>query len=199
MTVSAEQVKILREKTNAGFMECKKALAETDGNIDKAVELLRKRGVAVAAKKSSRSAKEGLVESYIHIGGKIGVLLEVNCETDFVARNDSFKQFVSDVAMQIAATNPQYLKPEDVPAEIVAKEKEILASQAGDKPAHILEKMLEGKISKFYSEVCLLEQPFVKDDKIKIKEYLTNIIAKIGENILIRRFTRYQIGEEISS
>ncbi|MCP4649114.1 MAG: translation elongation factor Ts [PVC group bacterium] len=197
MTVSAELVKQLRDKTNAGFMDCKKALAETKGDLDKAVDILRKRGVAVAAKKSSRTAKDGLVQSYIHMGGKIGVLVEINCETDFVARNESFQQFVKDVAMHVAAANPQYLKPEDVPAEIIEKEKEIMAGQAPDKPAHILEKMLVGKLNKFYAEVCLLEQPFVKDDKMKIKDYLNSVIANIGENILIRRFTRYQLGEEL--
>ena len=197
MTVSADQIKTLRDKTNAGFMDCKKALVESNGDMDKAIEGLRKRGVAVAAKKSSRTANQGLIESYIHLGGKIGVLLEVNCETDFVARNEMFQQFVRDVAMQVAAANPTYLNSEDVPAEIVEKEKEILASQAGDKPAHILEKMLDGKIKKYYSQVCLLEQAYVKDDKIKIKDYLTTVIGKIGENIVIRRFVRFQLGEEL--
>ncbi len=197
MTVSMEQVKLLREKTNAGFMDCKAALIETSGDIEKAIDVLRKKGLAIAAKKSSRAAKDGCIESYIHLGGKMGVLLEINCETDFVAKNDQFKQFVKDVAMQIAAANPQYLKIEDVPQDVIARENEIFKSQAGDKPAHIVEKMLKGKLNKFYQEVCLLEQVFIKDDKTKIKDYLASIIAKVGENIIIRRFTRYQLGEEI--
>jgi len=197
MTVSTDKIKMLREKTNAGFMDCKDALVKTKGDVDKAVDELRKKGLAIAAKKSSRVAKEGCIESYIHLGGKIGVMVEVNCETDFVARNEQFKQFIKDVAMQIAASNPRYLKTEDVPQEIVEKEKEILKAQAPDKPANILEKMITGKLNKFYQEVCLLEQPYIKDDKIKIKDYLTSVIAKIGENIVIRRFTRYQLGEEI--
>jgi len=192
-----DQIKLLREKTNAGFMDCKNALLEVKGNIDKAIEVLRKRGLVIAAKKSSRAAKEGCIESYIHLGGKIGVLVEINCETDFVARNEQFRQFVKDIAMQIAATNPRFLKVEDVPPEVTEKEKEILKSQAGNKPQAILEKMISGKLNKFYQEVCLLEQPFIKDEKIKIKDYLTSVIAKIGENIVIRRFTRYQLGEEI--
>ena len=194
MAVLTDQIKTLRDKTNAGFMDCKNALSESNGDMEKAIEILRKRGVAVAAKKSSRTANQGLVESYIHLGGKIGVLLEVNCETDFVARNEIFQKFVKDVAMQIAAANPTYLIPEDVPVEIVAKEKEILASQSGDKPAHILEKMLAGKINKYYSEVCLLEQPYVKEPSIKIKDLLSENIAAIGENIIIKRFVRYQLG-----
>jgi len=197
MTVSTDKIKLLRDKTNAGFMDCKNALENTKGDVDKAVDELRKKGLAIAAKKSSRVAKEGCIESYIHLGGKIGVLVEINCETDFVARNEQFKQFVKDVAMQIAASNPRYLKIEDVPQEIVEKEKEILKAQAPDKPANILEKMLVGKLNKFYQEVCLLEQLYIKDDKIKIKDYLTSVVAKIGENIVIRRFTRYQLGEEI--
>lgn len=197
MAVTTEQIKLLREKTNAGFMDCKEVLIKTDGNIDEAVAELRKKGIAVAAKRAGKVAKEGLIESYIHLGGKIGVLLEVNCETDFVARNDQFQQFVKDVAMQVAATSPAYLCKEDVPEELIAKEKEIIISQAGDKPANVVEKMIAGKINKFYQEVCLLEQVFVKNDKLKIKDYLNDIITKIGENIKVRRFTRYQIGEEL--
>ncbi|MBU0635039.1 MAG: translation elongation factor Ts [Candidatus Omnitrophica bacterium] len=197
MTVQIDKVKLLREKTSAGFIDCKNALIKTNGDIEKAVEELRKKGLAVAAKRSGKVAKEGCVASYIHLGGKIGVLLEVNCETDFVAKNEQFQQFVKDVAMQVAASNPQYLKIEDVPEEVKNKEKEILAAQSPDKPPQILEKMLSGKLNKFYQEVCLLEQPFIKDDKIKIKDYLNSIIGKIGENIMIRRFTRYQLGEEI--
>ncbi|MCK4994790.1 MAG: translation elongation factor Ts [Candidatus Omnitrophica bacterium] len=197
MSVSADQIKSLREKTNAGFMDCKKVLIETDGDIEKAIAALRKKGLAVAAKRAGKAAKEGLVESYIHLGGKIGVLVEVNCETDFVAKNEQFQQFVKDVAMQIAAAHPQFLEPSQVPAELVEKEKEIITAQAGNKPANVIEKMIAGKINKFYSEVCLLEQPFVKDDKIKIKDYLNSIIAKIGENIKIRRFSRFQLGEDL--
>ena len=197
MTVSADQIKLLREKTNAGFMDCKKALTESGGDIEKAISELRKKGLAVAAKRAGRSVKEGIVESYIHLGGKIGVLIEVNCETDFVARNEQFKEFVKDVAMQLAATNPQYLTPEEVPQDIIEKEKEIISSQAKDKPANVIEKMVAGKLNKFYQEVCLLEQLFVKNDNIKIKDYLNSVIGKIGENIMIRRFARYQLGEEI--
>ncbi|MBU1087037.1 MAG: translation elongation factor Ts [Candidatus Omnitrophica bacterium] len=197
MAVTTEQIKLLREQTNAGFMDCKNVLVKTNGNIDEAVAELRKKGLAVAAKRADKAAKEGIIESYIHLGGKIGVLVEINCETDFVARNAQFQQFVKDVAMHIAAASPQFLNKEDVPQALLDKEKEIISSQAGDKPANVVEKMLEGKINKFYQEVCLLEQTFVKDDKLKIKDYLNSIIAKIGENIRIRRFARYQIGEEI--
>lgn len=197
MTITTEQIKLLREKTNAGFMDCKKVLIETNGDIEKAIAELRKKGLAVAAKRASRTAKQGCIQSYIHLGGKIGVLVEVNCETDFVARNEQFKEFVKDVAMQIAASNPQYLKIEDVPQEVIEKEKEIIVSQAKGKQANVIEKMAAGKLNKFYQEVCLLEQPYVKDDKIKIKDYLNSIIAKIGENIIIRRFSRYELGEEI--
>lgn len=197
MAVTTEQIKLLREKTNAGFMDCKKVLEQTNGNIDEAIAELRKKGLAVAAKRASKAAKEGIIESYIHLGGKIGVLVEVNCETDFVARNEQFQQFVKDVAMQVAAASPQFLDKDDVPQELIDKEREIIASQAGDKPANVVEKMIAGKINKFYQEVCLVEQVFVKNDKLTIKDYLNDIIAKIGENIKIRRFVRYQIGEEI--
>jgi len=197
MIVSADQIKQLREKTNAGFMDCKKALMESGGDIEKAIAELRKKGLAVAAKRAGCSAKEGLVQSYIHLGGKIGVLLEVNCETDFVARNEQFQEFVKNVAMQIAAASPLYLKPEDVPGDVIEKEKEIIASQAKGKPANVIEKMVAGKLNKFFQEVCLLEQLYVKDDKMKIKDYLNSLIGKIGENIVIRRFVRYQLGEEI--
>ncbi|RKY36395.1 MAG: translation elongation factor Ts [Candidatus Omnitrophota bacterium] len=194
MAVSMEQIKLLREKTNAGVLNCKNALNESNGDIDKAVDILRKKGMSVAAKKSTRTAKQGCVESYIHPGGKIGVLVEINCETDFVARNEHFKQLVKDIAMHIAATNPLYLKKEDVPEEVIDKEKEIFRALAKGKPEHILEKMLAGKINKFCQQVCLLEQAFVKDDKITIKDYVTSVIAKVGENILIKRFTCYHLG-----
>ena len=197
MDVSATLVKELREKTNAGMMDCKVALVEAKGDLKTAVEILRKKGLSSAAKKLSREAKEGVVASYIHLAGKIGVLLEVNCETDFVAKNQLFQEFIRDVALQIAAANPRYLRREDVPAELLTKEKEILASQVKGKPANVVEKIVQGKLEKFFQEICLLEQPFVKDGNVSIKDLLNNKIAQIGENILIRRFVRYQVGEEI--
>lgn len=191
-----DAIKKLREKTNAGIVACQKALKESNGDIDKAVEVLRKQGVALASKKGGRAAKEGRVESYIHQGGKIGVLVEVNCESDFVARNDDFKVFVKDVAMQIAASSPLYVRKEDVPEEAVQKETEIIKAQLTGKPAAAIEKIVEGKLAKFYEDACLLEQPFIKDPSMKIKDILTSMVAKIGENILIRRFVRFQAGEE---
>jgi len=197
MAISADLVKKLREKTNAPMMDCKKALEESNGNMEIAVDLLKKRGQIVALKKAGRSAKEGVIGSYIHLNGKIGVLLEVNCETDFVSRNEEFKQFVKDVSMQIAATSPSYVSREEVPANITEKEKDSLKEGIKNKPENVIEKIVQGKLEKFYSEVCLIDQPFVKDDKIAIKDYLTNLIGKIGENIVIRRFVRFQVGEEI--
>ena len=196
MSVSAAQVKELREKTGAGMLDCRNALVEVNGDIDKAVDLLREKGLSQAAKKSSRIAAEGLVDSYIH-GGRIGVLVEVNTETDFVAKNDEFKEFVRDLAMQIAAANPKYISIEDVPEEEVNKEKEILIHQVINegKPEHVAEKIVEGRLGKFYEQICLLEQPFIKDSNIKIKDLLNNKISKIGENIVIRRFERYEVGE----
>ncbi len=191
-----DAIKVLREKTNAGMVACKKALREADGNVDKAIEILRKQGVAMATKKGGRAAKEGRAESYIH-GGKIGVLVEVNCETDFVARNDDFKIFVKDLAMQIAASNPLYVKKEDVPESAIKKETEIIKAQLTGKPAQAAEKIIEGKLTKFFQEVCLVEQPFIKDQSMTVKDILTSMIAKIGENIVIRRFVRYQVGEEL--
>lgn len=198
MNISAAMVKELREKTGAGMMDCKKALTETDGNMDKAVELLREKGLAAVAKKSGRIAAEGLVEAYIH-GGRIGVLVEVNSETDFVAKNQGFKDFVKDVALQIAASNPTYVSRDQVDQETIEKEKEILKKQALNegKPEKIVDKMVEGRIEKFYKEVCLLEQPFVKNPDVSIGDLLTEMISKIGENISIRRFTRYEVGEGI--
>ena len=195
--VSAQLVKELREKTGAGMMDCKKVLAEAGGDFAKAEELLRKKGLAAAAKKSSRAATEGAVASYIHMGGKIGVLVEVNCETDFVARTDGFTALVKDVAMQIAAAAPQWVRREEVPADVVAKELEIAKAQMRDqkKPEAILEKIATGKLEKFYETHCLLEQLFVKDDKKKIQDVLTEAVAKIGENIQIRRFARFVLGE----
>jgi len=192
-----DAIKKLREKTSAGIVACQKALKESNGDVDKAVEILRKQGVALASKKGGRSAKEGRVESYIHLGGKIGVLVEVNCESDFVARNDDFKTFVKDVAMQVAAYSPLYVKKEDVPAEAVQKETEIIKAQLAGKPAAAIEKIVEGKLGKFYEDACLMEQPFIKDPNLKVKDILTSMVAKIGENILIRRFVRYQTGEEV--
>lgn len=198
MSISASMVKELREKTGAGMMDCKKALVDTNGDMEKAVEVLREKGLAKAAKKSGRVAAEGLVDSYIH-GGRIGVLVEVNSETDFVAKNDEFKQFVRDMAMQVAASNPQYIKREDVPAEIIEKEKEILRAQALNegKPEKIVDKMVEGRIDKYFKEICLLEQNFIKDPDVTIQDVLNDKIAKIGENISIRRFVRYEVGEGI--
>lgn len=191
-----DAIKKLRDKTNAGVVDCKKALKESGGDIDKAIEILRKQGAVMASKKAGRAAKEGRVESYIHLGGKIGVLVEVNCESDFVARNDDFKTFVKDVAMQIAASSPMYLKKEDVPAEAIKKETEIIKAQIKDKPAAAVEKITEGKLNKFFEDACLLEQPFIKDQNLKIKDVLNSMIAKVGENIVIKRFTRYLLGEE---
>ena len=196
MSVSAKLVKELREKTGAGIMDCKKALTETDGDIEKAIVLLREKGLSQAAKKSSRIASEGLVESYIH-GGRIGVLIEVNTETDFVAKNEDFKNFVKDMAMQVAASNPQYVSKEEVPEVEVEKEKEILKHQAlnDGKPEHIVDKIVEGRIEKYFEQVCLLEQAYIKDGDIKVKDLLNNLISTIGENIKIRRFVRYEVGE----
>jgi elongation factor Ts len=192
-----DAIKKLREKTSAGIMDCKKALKEAAGNIEKAIEILRKKGIKLASEKSSRAAKEGRIESYIHMNGKIGVLLELNCETDFVARNDEFKQFAKDITMQIAAARPRYIKKEDVPEAVIEKEKEILMAPMKNKPKDALEKIIIGKIENFYEENCLLEQVFVKDTKLKIKDILHSFIAKIGENIVIRRFSRYQLGEDL--
>ena len=196
MAITAAMVKELREKSGAGMMDCKKALTETDGDMDKAVDFLREKGLASVAKKSSRIASEGLVESYVH-GGRIGVLVEVNSETDFVAKNEEFQNFVKDIAMQIAAVAPKYVSREEVPAEEVEHEKNILTEQARseNKPEHIIEKMVEGRLEKFYEEICLLDQDFIKDSDKKIRDILNDLIAKIGENIKIRRFVRFEVGE----
>ncbi len=197
--VTAQMVKELRERTGAGMMDCKKALGETGGDLDKAVDFLREKGLAAAAKKAGRIASEGVVEAYIHGGGRIGVLLELNCETDFVAKTDNFKTLAKDIAMHIAASNPQYLNKEEVPENILTHEREVLKAQALNegKPEKIVEKMVDGRIEKYYKEVCLLEQPFVKDPDKSISQMVTESIAKIGENISIRRFVRYQLGEGI--
>ncbi|EFK39348.1 MULTISPECIES: translation elongation factor Ts [Peptoniphilus] len=196
MKISASLIKELREKTGAGMMDCKKALAETDGNMDKAFDYLREKGLSSVAKKSSRITSEGLVDSYIH-GGRIGVLIEVNSETDFVAKNDEFKRFVRDMAMQVAAVNPKYISREEVPEEELAHEKEVLTEQARQegKPEKIIEKMVEGRLEKFYEEIVLLDQKFIKDSDKKVKDILNDLIAKIGENIKIRRFVRFEVGE----
>ncbi len=192
-----DAIKILREKTNAGIVACQKALQASGGDVDKAMDVLRKQGVALASKKAGRSAKEGKVESYIHMGGKIGVLVEVNCESDFVARNDDFKTFVKDLAMQVAAFNPMYVRREDVPESSVKKETEIIKAQLEGKPAAAIDKIIEGKLTKFFEDACLLDQPFIKDSSLRVKDILTSMIAKIGENIVVRRFVRYQVGEEL--
>ncbi|MCD7961628.1 MAG: translation elongation factor Ts [Enterococcus sp.] len=197
--ITAALVKELRERTGAGMMDCKKALSATDGDLEKAIDFLREKGLAAAAKKAGRVAAEGLVEAYIHGGGRIGVLVEVNCETDFVAKTDAFKELVKDIAMHIAATNPSYLKREEVPTAELEHEQAVLAEQARNegKPEKIIEKMVAGRIEKYYKEVCLMEQPFVKEPDKTISDLITESIAKIGENISIRRFTRYQLGEGI--
>ncbi|HBF86231.1 MAG TPA: elongation factor Ts [Clostridiales bacterium] len=197
MNFTAQDVKTLRERTGAGMMDCKNALVETDGDMEKAIDFLREKGIAKAAKKAGRIAAEGIVDSYIHMGGRVGVLLEVNCETDFVARGDMFREFVHDIALQIAAANPQYVKSEDVPAEVLEKEKAILRAQALEegKPEKIVDKMVEGRIKTFYEDNCLLNQKFVKDPAKTIEQYLIETTAQIGEKISIRRFVRYEMGE----
>jgi len=197
--ITAALVKELREKTGAGMMDCKKALQETDGDIEKAIEYLRKKGLADAAKKAGRIAAEGLVVSYIHGGGRIGVLVEVNCETDFVARTDEFKELCNDIAMHICASNPLYVSQDEVPQEVIEKEKEIYVAKAKEqgKPDHIIEKIVEGQIKKYLESICLLDQPFVKNPDVTVGQYIAEKIAKIGENIKVRRFVRYQLGEGI--
>lgn len=200
MEITAGMVKELREITGSGMMDCKKALVENNGDMEKAVEYLREKGLAAAAKKAGRIAAEGIVDSYIHGGGRIGVLVEVNIETDFAAKNDAFRSFVKDMAMQIAASNPQYVQREDVPQDVIEKEKEILKVQAMNegKPANIAEKMVAGRIEKFFKEVCLLEQPFIKDTDKTVQDVLNEKIALIGEKISIRRFVRYEMGEGLA-
>jgi elongation factor Ts len=195
--IKAAMVKKLREKTSAGMMDCKKALLEVKGDMDKAVEFLRKKGLATAQKRAGRAMTEGTLQSYIHMTGKLGVLVEVNCETDFVAKNEDFQEFAKNIAMHIAASNPLGIKPEDVPEEIIDSEKDIYRAQALDmgKTENLLDKIVEGKLKKFYQENCLLNQPFVRDPDISIADLMNELIAKIGENITIKRFVRYQIGE----
>ena len=197
MSVTSSDIVKLRTATGAGMMDCKKALEATDNNFDKAVDWLREKGIAAAAKKASRIAAEGVVGSYIHLGGKIGVLVEVNCETDFVAKSEQFQILVKDIAMQIAASNPKYVRQEEVPTEELEKEKEVLKAQALNegKPAQVVEKMIEGRVKKFYADICLMDQPFVKDSSKTITEVVNEAILAIGEKISIRRFTRYEMGE----
>jgi elongation factor Ts len=198
LEITATLVKDLRDKTNVGMMDCKKALQETGGDLEKAVDLLRQRGLAKAAKRSGREATEGMVHAYIHAGGKIGVLLEVNCETDFAGKSEDFVEFVKNVALQIAATNPLGIEREAIPEEVVQRERAIYLAQAKEsgKPEQFLEKMVDGKLRKFYEESVLLEQAYVKDPSKSIQDYLNELVAKIGEKIMIRRFTRYQLGAE---
>jgi elongation factor Ts len=197
LNISANQVKELREKTGAPMMDCKQALTEAKGDMEQAVVVLRKKGVSVAAKKSARVTSEGSVTSYIHAGGKIGVLVEVNCESDFVARTDDFKELVHDIAMHIAASDPKYIRKEDVTAEDFAREKDIALARAiaSGKPANIAEKMVAGKMEKFYEEVCLYEQPFIKDQTVSISQLIATKIGKLGENIAVRRFARFKVGD----
>lgn len=196
--VSAASVRDLRERTGAGMMDCKKALAEVKGDVEKAIVYLREKGLAAAAKRAGRTAADGLVEAYIHAGGKIGVLIEVNCETDFVARTDDFKGLVRDLAMQVAAANPRFVSREEVPAAVIEQERAIYAAQAASsgKPAPVIEKMVNGKIEKFFADVCLLEQAFIKDPDRPVSRLVSDAVAKMGENIVVRRFARFQLGEQ---
>jgi elongation factor Ts len=198
MTVTADQVRQLREQTGAGMMECKKALVESAGDFDRAVDVLRKAGVAKAEKRGDRAASEGLVEAYIHPGSRVGVLIEVNCETDFVARTPEFADLVRNLAMQVAAAGADYVRREEVPAERVAKEREIFAAQleGQGKPAAILDKIVTGKLEKFFAEVCLLEQPYVRDDKVTVGDLVTAAAARTGENLVVRRFVRFRLGKD---
>ena len=197
MAGSSQLVKELREKTGAGILDCQKALTENGDDVEKAIDYLRQKGLAAAAKKAGRETNQGLIHSYIHMGGKIGVLIEVNCETDFVARNEEFKAFVNDLALQIAAANPSYVKRDDIPTDLVEREKAIFEGQAKElgKPAAALPKIVEGKLEKFYQENCLLEQSFIKDPSVTVKDLVAQKISKIGENMNIRRFTRFQLGQ----
>lgn len=198
MAVDATLVKDLREKTGAGVLDCQKALTQAGGDVNKAIDFLRQKGLATAQKKAGRTTNDGLIVSYIHAGNKLGVLVEVNCETDFVAKTDDFQELARDLAMHIAAASPLHIKREDVPADVLNKEKEIFLAQAKEsgKPAAVLDKIVAGRLEKFYAEACLLEQPFVKDPSVTIKDLLSQKIAKLGENISIRRFTRFRLGEE---
>ena len=199
MNITSAMVKELRDKTGAGMMDCKEALAASDGDFEKAIDYLRKKGMSAATKRSSKAAKDGVITSYIHMGGKIGVLVELNCETDFVAKTENFQALAKDLTMQVAAANPLYVNPEDIPAEALEREKAIYRSQLLEekKPEKIWDKIVEGKLKKYYEEVCLLQQKFIKDQDITIATLVNNMIAKTGENIIVRRFVRFQLGEEI--
>jgi len=201
MEISIELVKDLRQRTGAGVIDCKTALQEAKGNMEAAIDYLRRKGLATAAKKAGRIATDGLVSSYIHAGGKMGVLVEINCETDFVAKTEDFQTFVKNIAMHIAAANPQYIRREEIPEEVLERERAIYRTQAQEagKPQKIIDKIVEGKMERFYSEVCLLEQTYVRDADLTIKEFLDAMIAKVGENVSIRRFARFQLGEKLSS
>jgi elongation factor Ts len=197
--IDPQVVKKLREKTNAGMMDCKRALTESGGDLEKAEAILRTKGIASASKKASRATKEGIVAAYIHLQGKVGVLVEVNCETDFVAKNENFRAFVKDITLHIAAAHPLYVTREEVPAQLVASERAIYEAQVKDKPANVMSKIVDGKLEKFYSTVCLLEQGFIKNPDQTIKELVSAKVAELGENIIIRRFTRYLVGEPLDS
>ena len=194
MGINADLVKKLRDSTGIGIMNCKTALIEADGDLKKAIDVLRKKGLASAKKKTGRQALEGIIATYIHHGSKIGVLVEINCETDFVARTDEFKNLAKDIAMHIAATNPSYISKEEVTCDVIEKEREIYSEQSKGKPEHAIEKIVNGKLEKFFAQFCLLQQTFIKDNKISISEYIVSKVAKLGENIKVRRFTRYQLG-----
>ncbi|QXD31073.1 translation elongation factor Ts [Candidatus Pelagisphaera phototrophica] len=196
MSITAKQVAELRGQTGAGLMDCKKALTESEGDLEKAITILRKKGMASASKKAGRATSEGLIESYIHLGGKVGVLIEVNCETDFVAKTDDFKSFVKDICLHVAAVNPICISRDEVPADLIEKEREIAASQAEGKPPAAVQKIVEGKLNKYFATACLLDQPFVKDGEKSVQDILNEQISKLGENMQINRFSRFQIGEE---
>lgn len=198
MSVDVQRVKELREKTGAGFMDCKNALTEAEGDMEKAVDLLRQKGIDVAMSREGKAAEEGIIASYVHAGNQIGVLVDLRCETDFVARTDEFREFGRDLAMQVAALAPKWIAPEDVPCEVVEREREVLTKQALEegKPEHIVEKMVEGRLQKFYEDVCLLKQPFIRDDSLSIEDKLNELIAQCGERVVVARFVRYQVGED---
>jgi len=198
LQITTDMIKELRAKTGAGVLDCRNALQETDGDFDKAVELLRQKGLAIAAKKASRETREGTIASYVHTGARVAALVEVNCETDFVARTPEFQQLAKDLAMQVVATRPLYVRPEDIPAEVIEREKESYRAQLADsgKPEHIIDRIIAGKLEKFYDEVCLLRQPFIKNEEMTVQDLITDAIARLGENIVVRRFVRYELGEE---
>ncbi len=201
MKITTEMVKELREETGAGVLDCKNALQETDGDFDKAVEYLRQKGLAAAAKRADRVANEGTIGNYVHAGSRVAALVEVNCETDFVAKTDDFLALAHDLAMQVVAAKPKYLLPEDIPAEVIEAEKETYRAQMEDsgKPEHVIDKIIEGKLQKYYQEACLMQQPFIKDEGLTVQDLVTQVAAKLGENIVVRRFVRFELGEEIGA